>query len=367
MAWFICIYALHFCALKREVDYVHLNVRATKERGLMRARKSWQAYWDQGAASSLLGGRPSAVQGFISRYFLSRVEQSHSVLDIATGKGDLIRQLRPGAVSRRVGMDYVDLSSLAWDLSLARIDENNEGVGGKVSDKGAVGRIEFYGKMDAASLDFEAASFDVVVSQFGIEYAELEKALLEVERVLKPQAQVMFICHRADTALIQQARRQLKEAKLVQKQALFANLWTLLNLGEIPFVLSAEANESQLIFRDSGEQEAEFFQLEKQLLNDQCLPKQVAVIPAALELCHYVLSRRNSFLPQQQRDQIQYAHAGLESNIARLEHQCRAALDSTKRNLMTSFFSAAGFKVKTKLLKEAGKPLAFGMYFSRGF
>jgi len=331
----------------------------------MWARKSWQAYWDQGAASSLLGGRPSAVQEFISQYFLSRVEPHHGVLDIATGKGDLIRQLPPEAVNRRVGMDYVDLSSLVEAQALGGDSEEIESA--RVKGGGAPDNLEFFGGMDAASLDFETASFDVVVSQFGIEYSELNKALPEVERVLKPQAQVMFICHRTDSALIQQAGRQLKEARLIQELALFANLWALLELGDMPFVSSAQSGENQQVCGDSDNKEIDFLKLEKKLLSAQCLPKHVAVIPAALEFCHYILSKRQVLLPHQQREQIQYAYLGLESNIARLEHQCLAALDGAKRNFISSFFKAAGFKVKTKLLKESGKPLAFGMYFSRGF
>lgn len=100
------------------------------------------------------------------------IKPGSSVLDIATGRGAFLYRAcdRIGASGRVVGID----------LAEGMI----ESTSGDIEEKGL--SIELY-QMDAESLDFEDGTFDYVYCGFSIFFfPDLQKALSEVYRVLKP-------------------------------------------------------------------------------------------------------------------------------------------------------------------------------------
>jgi hypothetical protein len=57
--------------------------------------------------------------------------------------------------------------------------------------------VRFHGGIDAASLPFEDRCFDLVVSQYGFEYAEIDRALPEVLRVRALRGGIAMVLHHA--------------------------------------------------------------------------------------------------------------------------------------------------------------------------
>lgn len=95
-----------------------------------------------------------------------------SVLDIATGTGDLIISLAKSGASKLVGLD---------------ISEGMLSVGRKkIKAGGLEDRIEMI-QADSEAMPFEDNSFDAITVAFGVRNFEtLEKGLAEIYRVLKP-------------------------------------------------------------------------------------------------------------------------------------------------------------------------------------
>lgn len=94
-----------------------------------------------------------------------------SVLDIATGTGDLAINLTKTGASRVVGLDLSE-----GMLSVGRK---------KIQEKGMTGRIEMV-QGDSEALPFEDNSFDAITVAFGVRnFEDLEKGLAEIHRVLK--------------------------------------------------------------------------------------------------------------------------------------------------------------------------------------
>jgi SAM-dependent methyltransferase len=106
------------------------------------------------------------------------------LLDIGCGAGSVLRQAAAGGLTDLYGLDTVD--DLAGVL-LAQLP----GV-----------RFE-HG--DAADLPYEDGSFGAVVSQFGIEYAEL-RAFSEATRVLRPGGALVMVLHHAEGAIAAETR-----------------------------------------------------------------------------------------------------------------------------------------------------------------
>jgi len=95
-----------------------------------------------------------------------------SVLDIATGTGDLIMQMQPTGAKRLVGLD----------LSEGMLKVGRK----KISDKGLGSKIEMI-QGDSENLPFEENSFEAITVAFGVRnFENLEKGLSEIYRVLKP-------------------------------------------------------------------------------------------------------------------------------------------------------------------------------------
>lgn len=104
---------------------------------------------------------------------LVKATSPDTVLDIATGTGDLAISMTQTHATRIVGLD---------------ISEGMLAVGRKkINEKGLQDRIEMI-QADSEALPFEDNSFDAITVAFGIRNFEtLEKGLAEIFRVLKPK------------------------------------------------------------------------------------------------------------------------------------------------------------------------------------
>ena len=67
--------------------------------------------------------------------------------------------------------------------------------------------ITYMGKVAAEQLPFAQDSFDLVVSNFAIEYASFDMALSEAARVLAPGGSLILVLHRSDSAITQSSRQ----------------------------------------------------------------------------------------------------------------------------------------------------------------
>ena len=103
---------------------------------------------------------------------LVRETNPETILDIATGTGDLAILLSQSGAKKIVGVD----------ISQGMLDVGKK----KVDDKKLTDRIELM-LGDSEALPFEDDSFDAITVGFGIRNFEtLEKGLAEIFRVLKP-------------------------------------------------------------------------------------------------------------------------------------------------------------------------------------
>ncbi len=104
------------------------------------------------------------------------------VLDLATGGGQVATWA--AAAGRGFGVTGVDFA----DIPATRADAPG---------------VTFLGNVGLESLPFAAASFDLVISQYGFEYADRQKAAAECARVLAPGGRGRFIMHHPQSALSQ--------------------------------------------------------------------------------------------------------------------------------------------------------------------
>lgn len=165
--------------------------------------QSWDAYWrgaaEAGAWSAGGVGHP-AIAAFWSDRFraLKQEENRAAMLDIASGNGAVIECAVNTFAENTLELTCVDISEPA----LANIRERFPQVRGVVCD--------------ASSLPLETAQFQLVTSQFGIEYAG-PGAVDEALRVLAPGGRLILVMHHGAGLIRAECAASLDAIEAVQQ------------------------------------------------------------------------------------------------------------------------------------------------------
>lgn len=150
-----------------------------------RSNGSWDSYWtDSGdaAAFSADGADHPALAGFWHEFFemVKRDIAMPRLVDLASGNGAVITHALAVFDDASASITSVDVSEQA----VSAIRERFPGVTGVVND--------------AADLSLESGGFDVVTSQFGIEYAG-PAAVDEAIRLLASHGYLAALIHNTDS------------------------------------------------------------------------------------------------------------------------------------------------------------------------
>ncbi|MEO8365883.1 MAG: class I SAM-dependent methyltransferase [Pseudoxanthomonas sp.] len=169
-------------------------------------KKVWSSYWAGGALHSCIGSYTDNYSGAIGDFWKARFQGLRSgsrVLDLATGNGALPLLLRDYAgTERQIRIDAVDLAEVAprWLQPSQHAD------------------ITFHSGVAMEDLPFPDQSFDLVVSQFGLEYARWPQALYEILRVGQPEGAAAFVMHHADSVLVKVGRAERANQQLLLQE-----------------------------------------------------------------------------------------------------------------------------------------------------
>jgi len=165
-------------------------------------QRGWADYWKADCAASCEPENP-ATAAEIARLWqgwLSGFPDGVRILDIATGNGIVLAYAAGAARARgrRFALTGVDLADIDPPRYLRSLDP-------------ALRAASFRGGVAAEALPFPDSSFDVVVSQYGLEYADLERALAEAARVLVPGGALVWLAHADGSEIVRQHREQALE------------------------------------------------------------------------------------------------------------------------------------------------------------
>lgn len=82
--------------------------------------------------------------------------------------------------------------------------------------------IQFHAQTSAEALPFADAAFDAVSSQYGIEYTDLQGALVEAARVLAPGGRIRLVLHAAEGQAVRRSISDISDCRrLALKSGLF--------------------------------------------------------------------------------------------------------------------------------------------------
>ena len=160
---------------------------------------SWSEYWaNEGASGEVFvdkkGNKHPQLTEFWNRY-LSQTKQPAKVIDLACGGGSIFADnIRSNA---QFELYAVDISAQALAQLNNRLPEVNT--------------IE----SSVDNIPLESGLFDLVVSQFGIEYVG-ESAFIEAARLMAKGAQLVVLCHIEGGFIDAKNQIEIKGAALLQ-------------------------------------------------------------------------------------------------------------------------------------------------------
>lgn len=165
----------------------------------MNTAERWSTYWaNEGASGEVYVDSRGAKHPFLTEFWqkdLSCLLADEKCMDIASGAGSIYAD-QPQL--KGADLYAADISATALKQLKSRLPW--------------VKTIE----CSAASVPAEDGMFDLVVSQFGIEYAGKE-AFIEGARVLKSRGRFTYLCHFKDGYIDSKNKRELEAAIFVKQ------------------------------------------------------------------------------------------------------------------------------------------------------
>lgn len=161
-------------------------------------KADWEAYW-QGRRTDTTGAltgveHDQALQTFW-RQSLSPLGRDAKFVDLACGAGTVLKTAHSLGFTQLTGIDVSKsaLDTLKMMLSEVAICESS-----------------------VHATPFPDHQFDVVTSQFGLEYAGAEQACQEAARLLSPGGTFLAVMHMTDGAIHHEVRGRLEVARQIQ-------------------------------------------------------------------------------------------------------------------------------------------------------
>ncbi|MCK7596058.1 class I SAM-dependent methyltransferase [Microbulbifer sp. CAU 1566] len=186
------------------------------------AQKHWDEFWEQGFITTFGAPLEHNYTGKLKALWeqlFSNLCSGNNLLDLGTGNGALpcIAYSVLNKRNKSVNIHAIDSAKIPPNITASpEIQEARK-------------NIQFSGESPCESLRFPDNKFDLITSQFGIEYSNWAQSLPEVFRVLKPGCGSHFVCHSLSSALIIATKQDLsvyksalEEQKVFDHAALFA-------------------------------------------------------------------------------------------------------------------------------------------------
>jgi len=170
----------------------------------METRAAWDRFWSYDRQSSFGTGVGAGNYGEAIaagwRLFFAALPPGSRVLDLCTGNGAIaVIAVEAGHKLRVTGADLAAVRPAAFVSANKRL----------------LKQVRFLANTPAEQLPLEDGSFDAVVSQYGIEYSDMDQSLAEAVRVLAPGGRLRFALHAAEGSVAADTRRAIADADFV--------------------------------------------------------------------------------------------------------------------------------------------------------
>lgn len=306
----------------------------------------WDAFWrarEKAVAQEDAGARDPAPARYWEAYFREAIERNPRarIMDIACGNGAVTAIAMAAAqdAGANVDMHCVDYSMSAVDELCMRFPEV-EGVA-----------------CDARKIPYQDGEFDIVVSQFGIEYAGPE-AFAEAARLVTTGGTMTALAHLADGAINRECADNLAVAVALREAQLMSLARDAFKSG---FDLIA-GKISEPEFQEADKRLAPAVEVAKQILKDKGPLAAGGLLANLYRDIGHMYTRMQNYVPGEIFAWFDGMSDELVSYEGRMASMTRCALDTPGIQSVAAGIRSLGFTVgppDTLSLAESGSPAAW--------
>jgi len=161
----------------------------------------WDRYWQSDRIASCFDGAGARNYDDVIaagwRAFFSDLRQQARMIDLCTGNGAIA--VMAAGMNKDFSITAVDAADIDPPAYVTRNREE-------------MAAIRFVGRTEVEALPFPEGSFDVAISQYGLEYSDLARSVPEMARVLAPGGQARLVVHAAEGIVAANARAAIADA-----------------------------------------------------------------------------------------------------------------------------------------------------------
>ncbi|MFT5141280.1 MAG: ubiquinone/menaquinone biosynthesis C-methylase UbiE [Lysobacterales bacterium] len=177
----------------------------------------WSDYWSRGCLTSLPQDFASNYDGEVAVFWQAvfhSLQVSGRMLDVCTGNGAIALLAAEFCLKRESDIEIVavDAASISTAVIAQKFPEQAE----------LLQRITFISDTRIEDLALPTASFDLVTSQYGIEYCDWDQAATQVYRLLKPGGQLVMVNHTASSDIMRFMEQEHQEYSMLEKSGFFS-------------------------------------------------------------------------------------------------------------------------------------------------
>ena len=285
------------------------DARLALDKGL-EMRDAWQKYWQDAASQSAVttqAGR-AALTVFWTEWLGRTIKRDNAkVLDLACGHGvvsKIVRDLSPTS-----HLFCLDIAPAAVSHVRAQL-----------------GRERVYPIVgDACDTPLETASFDIVLSQFGVEYASLD-ALKRAANLIAPDGALAIICHMKDGAIAKECANNLGVLEQLIASGVFGAMRSVFD-PDIAFneaaLRQAVQNVYGVLSQSKGGSAAQYAD---RLIKDM----------------GQLFERRNAYAPKDAIAWLDQQESAAQAFAGRMQSMLGAALDTGQMEEVCDVYTGAG-------------------------
>ena len=172
----------------------------------------WSMYWAKGERNSCLAAQNKSDQLAIENYWhevARSLNESARVLDLACGNGAVAYALQKARAD--LILDAIDKSELSpfSKSHYSNVEEPN---------------LRFHSNIDLLDLPTKFTGYDLICSQFGVEYAGLLKLPDVVKGRLNQNAEFVILVHHKSGGLFKSTEKKTQEYQALKVTGLLENL-----------------------------------------------------------------------------------------------------------------------------------------------
>ena len=293
--------------------------------------EQWSVLWNRDTVTTLESMFPNNYDLAVADFWQQLLAGDHErVIDLACGNGALVWLANDilnnnGATSMITGIDAASIDPFS---TLKK-------------DKKDFPMVNFIGNTRMEELPFDDNSVDVAISQYGLEYSDLQPSLAELGRVLKSSAKMGVIFHNDQSTIVKGSTRDLDLHKLILND---------IRIHDLFLELDRLIGKSRDLKKVSAKPRIRKKLIAINAASDK-IKEIMKVIDPESEIQRYCIPMFNAFSEVSirkggnRKKVVHQSISGLGDYIGRIEDLKSAALSSQEQALLVQLIEKEGFSI----------------------